>query len=337
MELFTRAKMRAKLFALYRACLPLVREPLLESYIHWTQALAQCAPFRQRFYGPVAIKAAAQILAALSTWSDPVSTVHMAQQQQQHPFCLILHGHHGVGKSSLVQFVFNDLLDWNGWGPFDFCFQPTASVIEWMRNMASRKAQINDELFIQVLENAETTIANYGFSFAPMVGLVQEAAAVIKQGHQIPNRLIVVTSTLGSWMRALVHQASASVVFVKALDMDPVDDVPWGRWLREAEGVPGRAICLDYANRRKNGNNGTSDNFNNNHECISSSLGQCDTLYDSLGAVSQLICQGKLGVAWWDATETLLSSHKTALFQLKYRCAHKAKTLRDRVQCLVDA
>ena len=106
---------------MYRDCLPLVKEPLLESYIAWTQALAQCPSFRARFYGPAAIKAAAQILAALSVWSDPVATVHMAALQQQHPFCLIVHGHHGVGKSSIVQFVLEDLLDWGGWAPFDFC------------------------------------------------------------------------------------------------------------------------------------------------------------------------------------------------------------------------
>jgi hypothetical protein len=36
-------------------------------------------------------------------------------------------------------------------------------VIEWVRGAASRKASFGDELFVQVLENAETTIPNYGF------------------------------------------------------------------------------------------------------------------------------------------------------------------------------
>jgi hypothetical protein len=76
-------------------------------------------------------------------------------------------------------------------------------VIEWVRGAASRKASFSDELFVQVLENAETTIPNYGFSYAPMVSLVQEASAVIKQGRTLPTRLLIVTSTLGSWMRAL--------------------------------------------------------------------------------------------------------------------------------------
>ncbi len=53
-------------------------------------------------------------------------------------------------------------------------------MIEWVRGAASRKASFGDELFVQVLENAETTIPNYGFSYAPMVSLVQEASAVIK-------------------------------------------------------------------------------------------------------------------------------------------------------------
>jgi hypothetical protein len=112
-------------------------------------------------------------------------------------------------------------------------------------------------------------------------------------------------------------------VFVKPLDTEPVSDIAWGRWLKEAEGVPGRAICLEYACRIQ--------------ESAQKDLGRCDSLYESLGAVSQLICQGEMSVQWWDATETLLETHKTALFQLKYRCAVKASTLRDRIACLVDA
>jgi hypothetical protein len=129
---WTRTSLRRALAGLYQRMLPLVQKPLLDNYIKWSEALESWEPFRTRFVGRPTALFAGSILVALNAWATGVDAPLLDKRPTSHPFCIIVCGAHGTGKSAVLSFLLQEALAWGGWSEDDFCYTPDSRALQWL-------------------------------------------------------------------------------------------------------------------------------------------------------------------------------------------------------------
>ena len=160
-----------------------------------------------------------------------------------HPTCVIISGAHGLGKSEILSFLIGEL-GWSETHTNDFCYS-RPSVAKWLRTVMALRPSFSNQLSLHILENAETTVQQYDTDTDAIVSLVDQSAQNALSHHHSPARIIIVTETVSAWIRALADQANVSVIDIyPTQNVKPSPAFPWTSLLKEADGIPARAIAM---------------------------------------------------------------------------------------------
>lgn len=108
-----------------------------------------------------------------------------------HPWILIVQGPHGIGKSSLLAYVLNHLLNNIVYDEVDKSFEVRSKIIDLVQSLVTVKATHPDAVRLTLLENAE--VINDTSSVPQLIELVQATTGLIAGGHSIAGRLIILT------------------------------------------------------------------------------------------------------------------------------------------------